>query len=313
VLKQAGAAARGATIYVTLEPCSHFGKTPPCTTALMQASIKRVVIACRDPFPGVRGKGIRQLRRAGIEVKSGVLGAEARTLNAPYFTLQTRHRPFFTAKWAMTLDGKIATRTGDSRWVSGEAARKLVHRLRSQVDAVMVGIGTVLSDDPLLTARLAGRREPVRIIVDSRGRLPLSSRLVRSTDVSPVMVATTDKASGRRVKALERAGCQVLVLKAKEGRVDLLQLAGILGDRQITNVLIEGGSRLLGSALDLDLIDKVIVFVAAKLVGGKQAPSAIAGKGLAKMREATSLYQLTRRRVGEDMVITGFLHDPTRL
>lgn len=313
VLSKAGARASSGTMYLTLEPCSHFGKTPPCTRALIEAGIKRVVAACQDPFPKALGRGIRQLGRAGVEVDVGVLEAEAKTLNAPYFTLQTKRRPFFTAKWAMTLDGKIATRTGDSGWISGESSRRLVHRLRSQMDVVMVGIGTALRDDPLLTARCPGPRQPIRIVVDSRAGLPLSSRLVLSAEVSPVIVATSDKASKRRLKALESAGCQVLLLKTKGERVDLLQLARILGNRQITKVLIEGGSRLLGSLLDLNLIDKVVVFLAPKLVGGQEALSAIAGEGLAKMQEALRLYQLKRRRLGEDIMVTGFLHDPSRL
>ncbi len=312
-LKYAGRSARGASLYVSLEPCSHFGKTPPCTQALIQAGIKRVVAACQDPFLEVRGRGIRQLKRAGIAVEVGLLEEEAKTVNAPYFTRETQGRPFFIAKWAMTLDGKIATHTGNSRWISNERSRRIVHRLRSQVDAVMVGIGTVLRDDSLLTARGRGGRCPWRIVVDSRARLPLSSQLVKTAAASPIMVAVTDRAPKQRCKALQKAGCEVLVLPATAEGVSLVHLASVLGEKRMTSVLIEGGGRLLGSALDADLIDKVVVFVAPKLVGGKDAPSAIAGKGLAKMGEALELYQKRTRKVGSDLMVSGFLHDPTRL
>ena len=296
----------GATLYVTLEPCCHHGKTPPCTDAVIRAGFGRVVLAMRDPFPKVRGRGIRLLQRAGVRVEVGLLAKEARELNAPYVTLRTKGRPWFIAKWAMSADGKLATRIGDSQWISGQAARRLLHRLRGRVDAVMVGIGTALRDDPLLTCRARPRRSALRIIVDSTARLPLTSQLVRTARQWPVIVACTKAAPRSRISRLEDAGCRILQCRAHSGKVDLRSLARQLGEMELTNVLIEGGGALLGSFLDHRLIDEVMVFVAPKLIGGRDAPT-IAGCGVARLSDALSLHSTVLRRFGDDALICGRL------
>lgn len=304
-LGQAGARARGATLYVTLEPCCHFGKTPPCTRAVIQAGIRRVVMAMEDPFPSVAGNGRRELEAAGIHVTTGVLEDKARALNAPYLKLRTRGIPYFTAKWAMTLDGKTATRTGDSRWVSGESSRHYVHELRSLSDAVLVGLGTVLADDPELTARIPDGRNPRRIVVDSRARLPLDCRLVRTRDQAPLTVAVTEEADAARVAKLEAAGLEVLKLPARQGRVDLDALAGALGKTELTNVLSEAGARLTAGLFQTHLIDRVVVFIAPKLVGGTEAPSPLAGLGIDRMSGAVLVDNLELRTLDQDVVIEG--------
>jgi diaminohydroxyphosphoribosylaminopyrimidine deaminase/5-amino-6-(5-phosphoribosylamino)uracil reductase len=284
-LDQAGAAARGGTLYVTLEPCCHHGKTPPCTDAIIAAGIRRVVAAMLDPFPAVAGQGIRRLQHAGIDVQLGPGEAEARRLNAPYLKLLATGRPYVHAKWAMSLDGKIATRTGDSRWLSSESSRRRAHELRGRVDAVAVGIGTVLADDPLLTARPPGPRTATRIVVDRLGRLPLASQLARTAREVPVLVAVSHDLDRQRCQELEAVGCEVLPLPGHD-RLDLLALLDELGRRRMTNLLVEGGAALLGSFFDADAIDEVHVFLAPKLVGGEQARGPLAGLGIDRIAAA---------------------------
>jgi diaminohydroxyphosphoribosylaminopyrimidine deaminase/5-amino-6-(5-phosphoribosylamino)uracil reductase len=282
-LARAGEAARGATLYVTLEPCCHHGKTPPCTDAVIAAGIGRVVAAMVDPFPKVAGGGARLLREAGIPVELGLCEAEARRLNAPYLTLLIQARPHVHAKWASTLDGKIATRTGESRWISNERSRAMVHQLRGRVDGVLVGIGTALVDNPRLTARPAGTRVATRVILDSRARLPLDSLLVQTARESPVLIATTGDALPERVAALRAAGCEVLILPAIDGRPALAELLTELGRRRWTNLLVEGGGEVLGAFLDANVVDEVHTFLAPKLFGGNDAPGPIAGLGVARL------------------------------
>ena len=257
-IAQAGMRTQGATLYVNLEPCCHHGKTPPCTKAIIDAGISSVVIAMEDPFEEVAGKGHNELTEAGIEVRLGVLEAEARTLNAPYLKLRTKHIPFLTAKWAMTLDGKTATRTGDSQWVSSEVSRQYVHQLRNVSDAVLVGIGTVLADDPVLTCRLPNGRNPRRIVVDSFARTPLDSRLVATLAEAPLIVAVSELAEDERVAELRATGCQVLVIPDRAGHVDLKLLARELGRMELTNVLCESGNTLTAALLASELIDRVV-------------------------------------------------------
>src|SRR5262245_22463526 len=270
-LAAAGEAARGATLYVTLEPCCHHGKTPPCTDAVLRAGVARVVAAIADPFPQVAGQGAALLRAAGVAIEFGVCEAEARRLNAPYLKLLTTGLPYVIAKWAMTLDGKIATRTGDSRWISNESSRRRVHELRGRMDAIVVGIGTVLADDPLLTARPTGPRIPTRVILDSAARTPLTSQLSHTARETPTLIVSTSAAPASQQEALQAAGCEILTLPAVEKRVSIAALLAELGRRQMTNVLIEGGAEVLGSFLDADAIDEVHVFVAPLLVGGAEA------------------------------------------
>ncbi|MBI3410942.1 MAG: bifunctional diaminohydroxyphosphoribosylaminopyrimidine deaminase/5-amino-6-(5-phosphoribosylamino)uracil reductase RibD [Planctomycetes bacterium] len=286
-LAQAGELARGATCYVTLEPCCHHGKTPPCTEALIKAGIARVVAAMPDPFPEVAGQGAAQLRAADIAVEVGLCESEARRQNAPYLMLVNRGRPWVHAKWAMTLDGKIATKTGESKWISNEAARRRVHELRGRMDAVVVGIGTVLADDPLLTARPPGPRTPFRMVLDSLGRLPLSSRLVQTARETPTLVAASTAASEAALGLLHSAGCEVLTLTPeRDGRPSVPALLSWMGQKRWTNLLVEGGAQALGAFLDAALIDEAHVFVAPKLFGGAAAPSPIGGQGRATLVDA---------------------------
>lgn len=289
-LAAAGDRARGATLFVTLEPCCHYGKTPPCTEAVIAAGVKRVVAATTDPNPRVAGAGTAELRAAGVEVEVGLCESEARRLIVPFATLTALGRPFVHAKWAMTLDGKIASRTGHSKWISNRASRDVVHRLRSRMDAVVVGIGTALADDPLLTARPAGPRPQTRIVTDSRGRLSPDSQLARTARETPVVLATTDAADPARLRSLEAAGVEVIPFPRSPDRsVPLPAFLAELGRRRMTNILVEGGGILLGSLFDADLIDEIHVFVAPKLVGGASATSPLGGVGLDRIPEASQL------------------------
>jgi len=304
-LQSAGARSRGATAYVTLEPCCHQGKTPPCSKALIAAGIGRVVVAQEDPYVQVSGGGIAELRAAGIEVDVGLARDEARALNAPYLKLVQKGRPWIIAKWAMTLDGKLATRTGDSRWISGPASREIVHRLRGRVDAILIGKQTAIADDPLLTARPPGPRVAKRIVVDTRAALPLESQLVRTARQVPLWVAVSFDAPVERIDALTAAGCDV-ILCAGQSRQDLLMsLLNKLGERLLTNVLVEGGGSLLGSLFDAGEVDEVHAFVAPRIIGGAAAASPVAGTGLRLMSEAISLADVTIEQIGEDAHIHG--------
>lgn len=295
----------GATAYVTLEPCCHFGKTPPCTEALLKAGIARVVVAMRDPFPQVDGGGIRRLSEAGMQVEVGCLEQEARWLNAPYLKLLSQRRPWIIAKWAMSLDGKIATRSSHSKWISGDLSRGKVHALRRRVDAILVGSRTAEIDDPMLTARPPGLRTPTRIVFDSHARLPLHSRLVKTVRETPVLVAAGPDSVENSVKRLEEVGCEVLRLPATTRFERMLQLLDELGRRRMTNVLVEGGSQVLGALFDGQQIDEVHVFVAAKLIGGARALSPIGGAGLDRVPEVPQLIGQVVEQLGDDTYIRG--------
>ena len=304
-LQAAGSHAAGATLYVTLEPCCHFGKTPPCTDAVIAAGIRRVVAAHADPFPRVAGGGIAQLQAAGIEVEVGLLADEARQLNAPYLQLLGTGRPWVMAKWAMTLDGKLATRTGSSQWISGAAARAIVHQIRGRVDAIIVGRGTALADNPQLTARPPGPRTATRIVVDSLASLSLESRLVSTARETPVLIAVGPEATAERCQLLRDAGCEVWIGESPDRNERLQQLLLELGRRRLTNVLVEGGAQLLGALWDLGAIDEVHAFLAPKLVGGQGAPSPFAGLGLADMQAALSLQTPIVEFIEPDVYVHG--------
>ena len=308
-LRVAGKRAAGATAYVTLEPCCHHGKTPPCTDALLAAGVARVVYAMDDPFPLVAGGGAARLRAAGMEIESGVHADEARRLNAPYLKLLTKKRPWVVAKWAMTLDGKLAAASGDSRWISGEAARSVVHALRGRCDAVVVGAGTAAADDPLLTVRLpqgaSPARTPLRIVVDDRATLRLDSQLARTAHDVPVLIAVAAAAPTEQVAALRAAGCEVVELSGTSRAERLAQLLDELGRRRFTNILVEGGGTLLGALFDLGEVDEVHAFIAPKLIGGAQATTPLAGAGLAKMAEARALDDVEIRQLGGDVYLSG--------
>lgn len=308
-LHAAGERARGGTLYVTLEPCCHFGKTPPCTRAVIAAGIARVVIACRDPFPQVAGQGIAELTQAGIEVEVGLLAADAERLLAPFLRLTTTGRPYVIAKWAMTADGKIASSTGQSQWISNEVSREVVHRLRGRMDAIIIGVGTAIADDPLLTARPSGPRTPIRIVLDSQARLPIDSQLLRTAADVPVMVATTAAAPAVRQTALQTAGAEVLILPAApSGQAGLVELLAELGRRRLTNVLVEGGSAVLGSCLDRQVIDEAHVFMAPRLLGGSGAPSPMAGVGIDDPARGVRIEPAEIELLAGDV----YLHGPVR-
>jgi len=304
-LRIAGPRAPGATMYVTLEPCCHEGKTPPCTEAVIAAGLRRVVVACRDPFPQVAGGGVTRLREAGIQVDVGLAEREARALNAPYFKLVETGRPWILAKWAMTLDGKIATRIGRSRWISGEPSRAIGHELRGRVDAIVVGRETAVRDDPRLTARPTGPRTPLRIVLDTRAALPAASRLVQTAGEVPVLVAAGPAANEADRRRLAEAGCEVLVCEGQTHADRLASLLDELGRRRLTNVLVEGGGRVLGTFLDIGQIDEVHVFVAPKLLGGADAPGPLAGRGFAEVAEGLQLDAPEVRPVGSDVYVHG--------
>jgi len=303
-LNQAGEAARGATCYVTLEPCCHTGKTPPCTDALIRAGVGRVEAALQDPFPQVAGQGAALLRAAGTPVTFGLCEKEARRQNAPYLKLLATGRPYVHAKWAMTLDGKIATRSGDSKWISNEASRRRVHELRSHMDAIVIGIGTALADDPLLTARPVGPRVATRVVLDSQARLPLQSQIVQSAQRIPTLLVTGDTALEEKKGPLRDAGCQILQGDDMPGRLDAL--LAHLGRQHATNLLVEGGARVLGSFLDAGIIDEVHVFIAPKLVGGAQALTPIAGRGGERIADGLGLADLTIEWLEGDIYLHGW-------
>jgi diaminohydroxyphosphoribosylaminopyrimidine deaminase/5-amino-6-(5-phosphoribosylamino)uracil reductase len=305
-LAASGAAARGATLYVTLEPCCHHGKTPPCTDAIVRAGIQRVVAAMADPFPQVAGKGVAALRMAGVEVEVGLGKDASERLNSPYLTLLGRGRPYVHVKWAMSLDGKIATAGGDSKWISGKPAREIVHQLRGKMDAILVGTGTVQADDPLLTARPPGPRIATRIVLSRTGTLPPGCQLLRTAREAPVLVATL---AGHGQEA-RNAGCEVLELPADGGRPSVAALLAELGRRRMTNLLVEGGAAVLGSFRDARLMDELHVFVAPKLIGGVSALSPVGGSSAGDMSHAWPLARWEHSRVGEDLYLHGWLQHP---
>lgn len=304
-LTSAGDLARGATAYVTLEPCCHQGKTPPCSSALIEAGVSRVVYAMSDPFPKVDGGGQAALRAAGVEVASGLLEEEARDLCAPYLKLVETGRPWMIAKWAMTLDGHLATHTGSSQWISCEESRAIVHEIRGRTDGVMVGRGTAEADDPLLTARPEGPRTPTRIVVDTNAALSLESKLVATAADVPVLVAVGEQADAAIVGKLEAAGCEVFRCQGDDHAARMNSLLDELGRRKMTNILVEGGAELLGSLFDNGHIDEVHAFIAPKIVGGAGAPSPVAGRGAELMSAAAELRQPTMTQVGGDAYLTG--------
>jgi len=308
-LAAAGERAAGGTLYVTLEPCCHVGKTPPCTNAVLAAGIRRVVVAMIDPFPKVAGGGLAILRRAGIAVELGGGEAEAQALNAPYLKLMQTGMPWIIGKWAMTLDGRTATRTGDSRWISNEAARASVHELRGRVDAIVVGAGTVRYDDPTLTARPPGPRTPMRVIVTASGNLPFSGKLCETIGEAPILLATTAQGASR-LASWRNAGAEVIAFPESNDVIHLPALLAQLGRRRFTNVLVEGGAGLLGSLHDEGLLDETWVYVGAKLIGGADSLSPIGGRGVGSMREAREPHSTTMHALGDTMLIRSRFTSP---
>ena len=303
-LAHAGAAARGATMYVTLEPCNHHGRTGPCVDAIVGGGITRVVAAVADPNPRVEGGGAGALRAAGIAVRMGCLAEEARRQNRVFFGAVARGRPHVTLKCAMTLDGKIAAADGSSRWITGEAARRQAHRMRSEADAVAVGIGTALADDPSLDVRLPEPwpREPYRVVVDSGARLPVTARVLAAGRPERALVAVADTAPADRVATIVARGASVLTCRARQGRVDLEDLCRQLFGLEVMGLLVEGGSVLAAAFLEAGLVDRVAFFIAPKLLGGAAAPTAIAGPGR-PLHAAARLAAVEVRPMGDDWLV----------
>lgn len=298
--------AKGATLYVTLEPCCHYGKTPPCVDLIIKHQIAKVVVACLDPNPLVSGKGVQKLKEANIEVVIGVLEEEAIKVNQIFMHYMRTKKPFVLFKTAMTLDGKIATASGDSKWISGEQSRLEVHHLRNELMAIMVGVNTVINDNPLLTCRIQKGRHPIRVIVDSSLRIPLSSQILHNKEAKTI-IATTDISSVRKLHQLQELGVEVLVIPKKNNRVDLNALMIELGKLGIDSVLLEGGATLAYSALEAGVVNKVQVYVAPKLIGGEEAKTSVGGVGVSKLQDAFGISNLKVRRVGEDIVLEGDL------
>lgn len=297
------------TMYVTLEPCSHYGKTPPCVDAIIENGVKKVVVAALDPNPLVAGRGIKKLRNNGIEVITGILMEEAQKLNEVFMKYITTKSPFCLMKSAMSLDGKIATKFTDSKWITCSSSREYVHRLRHKYTAIMVGIGTVLIDNPLLTTRIPDfeGRNPIRIIVDSKCKVPLDSNVVKTTSKARTLIATTDQARPEKILGLREKNVEVLVLPTKNNRVDLNILMDRLGEMGIDSVLLEGGGTLNYSALDAGIVDKVEFFIAPKIIGGTLSKTPVEGDGVPLVKSAFSLDDMTIHRFGQDIMIEGYV------
>jgi len=311
-LKEAGERARGATLYVTLEPCSHQGRTPPCIKAIIEAGIVEVHAAMIDPNPLVNGRGKDELEKAGIKVVLGEHEEEAREVIEAYIKYITTGIPFVTAKFAMSLDGKIATRTGDSKWISGEESRRHAHYLRFINDAIMVGVKTVLIDDPRLTSRFASRggqvvERPLRVVLDSTGRTPETARIFH--EPGNVFMAVGENINPKQKKAYRRAGAEVVELPTKRGLIDLESLLRALGKKEVTSILVEGGAKLLGSLFDARLVDKVNAFISPIIVGGHEATTAVGGRGVESLSDSIGLERVKTRFFARDIMISGYVGD----
>ncbi len=309
-LHQAGEAARGSTMYVTLEPCCYQGRTPPCSRAIIESGVDEVHLAMLDPNPLVSGKGEVELRKSGVRTVVGEREDAARQIVEAHTRYSTCGLPFVTAKFAMSLDGKTATRSGDSRWITGEESRCCVHRLRRETDAVMVGVNTVLADDPRLTARHGSdgvecENQPLRIIVDTGARTPATARVF--TGPGTTLLAVGREPDAARADSLSRAGAELVVLSLAEGRVDLNQLLVLLGQRETTSLLVEGGGRLLGSLFDSGLVDKVVAFIAPIIIGGEDAETAVGGSGVERIADSLRLERVTTDILDGDVMVTGYV------
>lgn len=293
--------AEGADLYVTLEPCCHYGRTAPCTEAIIEHKIARVFIGSSDPNPKVSGKGARILREHGIEVTENVCKEECDAINPVFFHYITRKRPYIVMKYAMTLDGKIATRTGKSKWITGEQARNHVHHLRAGYAAILCGIGTVLADDPMLNARIKGAHQPVRVVLDSKLRIPLTSQLVQSAREYQTLIICAGNYP--RQEKLEEAGCEVLCMPGADGKVDLQELVMELGRRQIDSVLVEGGGEIHDAFREAGLVDHVCCYIAPKILGGRQAKTPVEGIGVAETAEALQLTSFKLTVLENDLLL----------
>lgn len=305
-LKKAGAKARGARLFVTLEPCFHYGRTPPCVDKVIESGIREVVIAMVDPNPLTRGKSIAKLRRAGIKVKVGILRPAAQRLNETFVKYMRSKMPFVAAKCAQTLDGKIATVTGQSEWITSSRTRDYARRVRDEFDAILVGVNTVLRDDPRLNGARATKRLK-KIILDSSLKTPLTARLFKGVRTADCIIAVTRKAPSAKIKQFQSKGARVIICPAKDGRVDLKWLLKALAKEEITSILVEGGARVIGSALKSKLVDKLYIYVAPKIIGDQDALSAVVGVNAVNVNKSVQLKSLTLENIGRDILITGYV------
>lgn len=305
-VNNAAESSEGSTVYVNLEPCCHFGKTPPCTELLIRERVKRVVIGTLDPNPLVAGKGAERLRQAGIEVTVGILEQECRKLNEVFFHYIQKRRPFVVLKAAMSLDGKIAAPSGESKWITEEAARRDVQLLRNRYSAIMAGVETVIRDDPELTCRLEGGRNPRRIILDSSLRIPPDSKVLKDQQNNPTLVVCTERASPEKTARIRALGAELLYCRNRNDRIDLEDLVVKLGGLSIDSVLLEGGAAVNESAFSQGIVDKVILYIAPKIIGGEKSKTFVGGKGIGRLEQAYPLHIDSMERVGEDMKITAY-------
>lgn len=303
-LKNCSEDPKGAEIYVTLEPCCHYGKTPPCTEALIEAGIKKVYVGNQDPNPKVKGGGIKILREHGIEVETGILEEECRKLNDIFFHYIQSDLPYVALKYAMTLDGKIATANGESKWITGEAAREHVHHLRHQYAAIMAGVGTVLADDPMLNARIEHGKDPIRIICDSHLRINETSKIVQSANKIQTIIATISE-DEEKIRILEEKGCKIIKTTPKDGKVDLKELLKQIREMEIDSVLVEGGGILNESLIQSGCVHKVYAYIAPKLFGGKEAKTPVEGRGIQNIKDALILDELHSIPLGNDILLEG--------
>ncbi|MDY6856999.1 MAG: bifunctional diaminohydroxyphosphoribosylaminopyrimidine deaminase/5-amino-6-(5-phosphoribosylamino)uracil reductase RibD [Thermodesulfobacteriota bacterium] len=308
-LNDASKNAIGGDLYVNLEPCNHYGMTPPCTKAIIESGIKRVLVGIEDPNETVTGGGIQYLKKNRIDVKKWILKKECQRLNEVYIKYITQKRPFVILKSAASLDGKIATRSGDTKWITNEKSRKFLHKLRNEIDGILVGIGTIKADDPSLTTRLNGKRgkDPVRIIVDSRLKIPIEAKVLNQKSSAKTIIATTDRASKEKIKKVEELGEQVIVVGSTNNMVDLRELMLELGKLEITSLLIEGGAEVNASSLKSGIVDKVLFFYAPKIIGGIEALSIVGGKGAKELDDAVIIKEIKTRRFGDDILIEGYI------
>ncbi|WP_133015324.1 bifunctional diaminohydroxyphosphoribosylaminopyrimidine deaminase/5-amino-6-(5-phosphoribosylamino)uracil reductase RibD [Clostridium cuniculi] len=296
----------GATMYVTLEPCSHYGKTPPCVDKIIQSKIKRVVIGMIDPNPLVAGNGLDKLKRAGIEVKVGVLEDKCKKLNEIFIKYILTKKPYVVLKTAMSLDGKIATRNGESKWISSEKSRLQVHNLRNKFSAIMVGVNTVIKDNPELTCRIKNGNDPIRIIVDSTLRIPINSKVLQNKDNKTIIV-TTKRANINSMQELLKKNIKVIIIDEKNGQVDLNALIKKLGELGIDSILLEGGATLNYSALEENIVDKVMIYIAPKIIGGESSKTPVGGRGIDKLKDAFKLKNIAINILDEDILVEGYI------
>ncbi len=311
-LKQAGSSAHGASMFVTLEPCCHHGRTPPCVDAIIEAGIKRVVVATRDPNPLVNGKGLRRLKQAGITTDSGLLKKEAEELNEFFFTYHRKQRPFIILKWAMSLDGKSSTDSGESKWITNKQSREYVHRLRSRVDAILIGAGTLIHDDPLLNVRLKRYRgrQPRRIILDYNLEIHDRFKCCDPSTGGATLIVTHNRAPSKKIESLKRRGAEVVTLKGKNGRIEIESLMELLYNEQLQSLLVEGGRRVAGYFLSSGMVDKIVAFIAPLIIGGKKPTAPIICNSVPSMELAIRLEKIQIHRFKDDICFEGYVAYP---